>query len=147
MFDLIIDLLHELNISTTNLLYFVFGMIMVGIIEKVFKREDKMLWLYTASNDFYNSIRQFSVIDREILNLFNLILIRSVCILAMDGVFAKKDNNFIRDALNNVNNLSEEQIVLVEKLANDFIERVIAYENEYETSFIGKFSRSFRKRK
>lgn len=137
MLEIVMEILHEVNMTTSNLIYLFLGGAIFFIIEKLNKKEDKIVWLYMSAVDFYNSLRTYLALDPNLLSLYNNILIRSICILAMDGEFAKKETTFINNDITNLDNIDDQSKEIIRVRCNEFITKVVEYEHSYSAYWHG----------
>lgn len=140
MIDLLFEIMHEINMTTSNLIYFISGALVYLLVDRIFHRDDPVLWLYTSATDLFNSIRPLIDADKSVLNVYNETLIRSICILAMNGTFATRDLLFIDNACTSMSALTADQRRIVKEHHIAFIDKVVEYRMKMSGTFSQKFT-------
>lgn len=116
MFDFFLLLMHEINMTTTNLIYFVMGLLVYHLIMSLVDHDDIIKQFHMKATELYEYFRSLEEYDSvSFRNLYNKVIIRSISILALNGSLKFKSLDFI-----------DREISLITELSNRNEARTIA---------------------
>lgn len=131
MIDVFLMLMHEINMSVHNLIYLVVGFILSQMVASLFKRKDFLQLFYYDAVDLFNEFKRFDNEQHDIVLLYNNIIIRSICILALGGEFCTRDRSFIDHNCNQIK-MNKETVLLIREISNRFLDKICKLSQEKE---------------
>lgn len=142
--DFLLEILNELNVTTHNIIYMTVGIVISTLIIKRNRKITPMIFLYNESLVLFERIKATNADLYK--DIFNLCVIRAICILAHDGEFASRDTNFIENSLMRID-ATNEQKEIIANYCHEFLTKIIDFEVRYQEDGLTFISRIFVRRK
>lgn len=125
MLELFLQVLNELNMTTTNLLYFISGIGITVIANLIFSREDIVKIFHQKATALYDMYAFYDVDRQLLMPLYNKVIIRSISIMALNGSLSFKTYDFIDREVALIHDLNKEQAGMLINATKNFLDEVI----------------------
>lgn len=126
MFDFFLLLMHEINMTTTNMIYFIMGLLVYHLIMSFIDHDDVIKQFHMKATELYEYFRSLDKYDNFIFNnLYNKVIIRSISILALNGSLKFKNLEFIDREISLISEISDRnEAKLISDSCKNFIEDI-----------------------
>lgn len=148
MIELLLTILNELNMTTTNFLYFSFGVITVMIYHFTTAKDELIKIFHQKASALYESYNFFGIERTSLMGLYNKVIIRSIAMMALNGSLTFKTYDFVDREVALISGLSKENATLLVNSTKTFLDEVIDLQVSYHNSgILSRISNIFSKRK
>lgn len=139
MIDIFLLILHDLNMTTTNILYFIFGVVITTLVHSAFNKDDVVKIFHSKASELYDSFGYFGIDRNNLMALYNKLIIRSISILALNGEINYKSYEFIDNEVAKITGLSRESATILCDTSKRFlVEMQTIRDRESSRTFLNK---------
>lgn len=126
MFDFFLLLMHEINMTTTNMIYFAMGLLVYHLIMSLVDQDDIIKQFHMKATELYEYFRSLEGHNSvSFNNLYNKIIIRSISIMALNGDLKFKSLDFIDREISLIAEISDKnQARMIADSCKSFIEDI-----------------------
>lgn len=126
MADIFLLILHDLNMTTTNILYFIFGVVITTLVHSALSGDDVIKIFHSKASELYDSFGYFGIDRNDLMALYNKLIIRSISILALNGEINYKSYDFIDNEVAKIVGLSRESATILCDTSKRFLVEIQA---------------------